>query len=96
MTFIPRLPSLPVLVGSLHPPGCGGWQCHALLVLLVSWLVPVAHQFLSLLTLLQLRLCLLPALHPQLHPQQGAPVGQSHTTHPSERGHKQHSGHHQH
>lgn len=93
--FIPRLPSLPVLAGCIHPPGRGGRQRGALLVLLVTRLVPVACQHLSLLALLQLVLRLLPALHTQLHPQQGPPSCQSHPTHTSQRDLDRCSSHHQ-
>lgn len=93
--LIPRLPCLPVPVGSLHHPRCGGRQRGALLVLLVTRLVPVARQHLSLLTLLQLDLRLLPALRPQLRPQQGAPTGKSHPAHAGQRNPDRHGGHHQ-
>lgn len=93
--FIPRLPSLPVLAGCIRRPGRGSWQRGALLVLLVTRLVPVACQHLSLLALLQLVLRLLPALHTQLHPQQGAPSCQSHPTHTSQRELDRRGSHHQ-
>lgn len=93
--LIPRLSCLLVLVGSLHHPGCGGGQHGALLVLLVTWLVSLASQYLSLLTLLQLDLRFLPDLRPQLHPQQGPPTRKGHPTHTSQRDTNRHGCHHQ-
>lgn len=48
----------------LHPPGRCGGKPGALLVLLVTRLVPVARRHLSLPSLLQLRLRIVPTLHP--------------------------------
>lgn len=55
-----------------------------MLVLLVTRLVPVARQHLSLPALLQLSLRIVPTLHPQLHAEQGAPPGQGHPAHPGQ------------
>lgn len=73
------------IADSLHPPGCGSGQRGALLVLLVTRLVPVARRHLSLPALLQLSLRIVPTLRPQLHTEQGAPSGQGHPAHPGQR-----------
>lgn len=81
----PRLSCFSVPADSLHPPGRGGGRRGALLVLLVARMVPVAGQRLSILTLLQRGLLLLPALRPQLRPRQRAQAGQSDTAHAGQR-----------
>ncbi|KAK5911793.1 hypothetical protein CesoFtcFv8_001729 [Champsocephalus esox] len=86
--------SLPLLVLYIVLGVAGGGR-GALLVLLVPRLVPVAPQRLPLPALLQLRLRLLPALRPQLHPQQGAPSGQGHPTHTRQRDPDGHGPHQQ-
>lgn len=74
-----RFSSVRVSAGALRGSGSSGWFCGRVLVLLVSRLVPLENERVPFPAMLQLLLCLLSALQPELHAEQRAPVGQSRT-----------------
>ncbi len=78
-SFFSRFPVFHFSAGAVCGSGCDGRRGSPVLVLLGPWLVPVACECVSILALLQLLLCVLPALRTELLAKQGPPTGQGYT-----------------
>lgn len=74
-----RFPVFHFSAGAVCGSGCDGRRGSHVLVLLGPWLVPVARECVSILALLQLLLCVLPALRTELLAKQGPPTGQGYS-----------------
>lgn len=74
-----RFSSVRVSAGALCGSGSSGWFSGHVLVLLVSRLVPLESECVSFPAVLQLLLCLVSAVQPELLAEQRAQAGQGHT-----------------